>query len=113
MSSRPVRPTAYGRPGFSSLLAGRLATAAAILTFVASYAFGISQYGWWFWLAVGWLPSAACAWLIAQVLASGMRYVIRSGQLELQSVSGISFPSAPFCCLGRVSTAQRSRRQDK
>lgn len=119
----PRRPGAFaGRYGkampanhtaVSSLFAGRLAVIGAIFVFMASYAYGIYQYGWWLGLAAGWLPSVAFTWLSAQLIAKGVGYVVPEGADTLRYGSRFKYLSVPFCCSGKANIGLKYRRQHK
>lgn len=112
-AARPARTMPASRLEVPSLIAGRFAVVGALFAFVMAYFYGIYQYGWWLGLAVGWLPSVIFTWLVAQVIARGIHYMVPYEASTLQSMSRIKFASVPFCCSGRANIVPRYRRQDK
>jgi hypothetical protein len=58
-------------------MGGRSGAVAAVLAFIACYIFGITKYGPWLGIGLGWLPAATVAWLAAQLVATPATVVLR------------------------------------
>ncbi|RJG07069.1 hypothetical protein D3870_14640 [Noviherbaspirillum cavernae] len=70
-------PFGLGRHARQQLIAGRTGTIAAVLAFIACYAYGIATHGVVLTVAFGWLPAAMAAWATAVALAGATAAVLR------------------------------------
>jgi hypothetical protein len=72
------------------VIAGRTGIVVGLLVFIATYLYGLLQFGWVLGLALGWLPCGLLAWLATVGTDMAVLSLLRSTTLLQPSSSAES-----------------------